>query len=352
MSKEEIIEEKKKLNELEIHLMNKRRKYSYQRLMFSVSFISLVIGFFLILLPEAFMSFFYGFSDERAINTIKLTGGFLILISTVGFSNLYMSGFSPKRIQENESENNNISDEKVSEYLELVSLLKSIDKSIEKGKLESTLSEHERSEIIKNISTTIESQLNESLVQKIEEKYGTTIYNDKLSDKANELLTNTISRLKNEAEKLQSKATVNLSYGIASTIIAIFILIFVLMNAEPPKEATTITTVFYYTSRLFLVLLVQGISIFFLRLYKATLNDLMYINNEITNYEARRDALVLAFNLKETKSTIDMLSLLANTERNFILKKGESSIFNQSKETDDNTIDINLFKEILSKVRK
>ncbi len=140
-----------------------------------------------------------------------------------------------------------------------------------------------------------------------------------------------------------------MAYGIGATILAITVLIYVLFNAAAPDGASQIQSIFYYTSRLFLVLLVQGISIFFLNLYKTTLNNVLYISNEITNHESKRDSLAIALNGGSTETADSMLTSLANTERNFILKKGETSIFDKGTPT-ELPISNTMFSELMNKV--
>jgi len=334
-------------SELEKRLLKKEEKQRSHKMLFLFSLTLIITGFFF-WFQSNFMAEIFGFyKPSEHEGGFKLWGSFFILFSTVGFAYLYMSGFNPKIIKETTTASNDT----LNDQIELVTLLRSIDKSIEKGKLENVLTASERQEIIQNISETIETQLNESLLTKIEETYGNTIYSDKLSIKANDLLSETVTRLKSQMDKLQEKATVNLIYGISATIIAIFILIFMLINTTPPTEVNTIETIFHYISRFFLVLLVQGIAIFFLRLYKATLNDVMYMNNEMTNFEAKRDSLILSLSTNQTEVTTKILTKLSSTERNFTLKKGESSIFNQSKSTDDESINLEVLKELLSKVK-
>ncbi|EDM67830.1 hypothetical protein PE36_17735 [Moritella sp. PE36] len=288
-------------------------------------------------------------SDKAKLVNIKIFGGVLLLFSTVIFSYLHMSGFNLKRIRKIKTEELN-TPLNSKENKAIVSLLRSINDSLEKGKLESTLSTHERESIVSKISETVESQLNSALLLKIEGKYGSKIYNDKLSMQAEKSLNSTVVRLKKYADTLQAKATINLVYGIAATISAILILIFVLMNATPPQNDSNIETVFYYTSRLFLVLMVQGISIFFLNLYKTTLNNIIYINNEVTNYEAKRDSLMLAFNSGDSTNTSKMLSNLANTERNFVLKKGETSVFDKGGIPVEPAISATMVADLLNKM--
>lgn len=331
--KDDLEDRRKVLDELHYREHNKAQQQTNRRILFIISLALIIVGIFF-WAQTTFVTelFIYGNfsekdpSDLRVASTVKLFGSFFILFSTVIFSYLYMAGFDPRKQRQSKTDDSTEA-LRTDDGITLIALLRSIDRSIEKGKLESVLSSEEREAVISKISETVESQLNDSLLSRIEEKYGLAIQNQKLSETAKKSLDSTVVRLKSYADKLQEKASVNLAWGIASTLTAILILSFVLINASPPQEATQIVIVFYYTSRVLLVLLVQGISIFFLNLYKATLNNIMYINNEITNYEAKRDALVLSLNSGNIESSHSILLSLALTERNFALKKGETSIF-------------------------
>lgn len=348
------------LDELHYREQRKSQQQTNRHILFIISLALIIVGiFFWVQTTFVTELFIYGSfnekdpSDLRVASNVKLFGSFFILFSTVIFSYLYMAGFDPRNQRQTTLEGATEKQEVLSntDIITLIAILRSIDRSIEKGKLESVLSAEEREAIIAKISETVEAQLNESLVSRIEEKYGLAIQNQKLSEAAGKSLDSTVSRLKSYADKLQEKASVNLAWGIASTLTAILILALVLINASPPAEASQIVIAFYYTSRVLLVLLVQGISIFFLNLYKSTLNNIMYINNEITNYEARRDALVLSLNSGNVESAQSILLSLALTERNFALKKGETSIF---RSMDSSQLEVQypsgVIRDMLSKV--
>ena len=168
----------KELSELEKRLQNKRNQKSSQKRLFLISLIAIFIGlvfWFQSSIVSNFFTFYnnnnsngisYSKQEAKKIyiqnvanneNTVKIWGSIFILFSTVGFAHLYMSGFFKRREEKNLNE-------ETEDDLTIISLLKSIDKSIEKGKLESVLSENEKKEIIDKIVTTIDSQLNESLL--------------------------------------------------------------------------------------------------------------------------------------------------------------------------------------------
>lgn len=333
----------------------KRKRRSFFAILFLSSIVLLFLGVFCLTQTDAVSAFFMqdkyysNSAKERIYVFTKFLGGGFTLASLVIFSYLYMIGFDLKRFHENPKAQS-FAIEGNEEWVLIRKLLKSIDKSIAQGRLENSLSSEERDLIINKLSETVESQLNESLLLKIQEKYGSAIHDDVLSNLASASLNSTVDRLKDYSENLQKKANVNLIWGIGATLTAIMILGFVLMNAHPPEKSTQILITFFYTSRFMLVLLVQGVAIFFLNLYKITLNNSLYINNEITNYEARRDSLVLAIKAGSAKAIEPILLSLALTERNFTLKKGETSIFAKNDNSNTELIDpSNVIREMLSK---
>jgi hypothetical protein len=347
------------INELEYRQQSELSRTAARKIIFIFGLIMIIVGLSFLIVPEFYVEFLnnrsYDVSDryhvKDAVN-VKVFGGALSVLASVLFAYLYMVGFSPKQIRKTAQYNTLeiSSDGFKNEAVNIVALLKSIDESLEKGKLESALSESERKEVIDAISSAVESNLNESLLNKIEDKYGATIHASKLSELALSSLDKTVKRLSKYADDLKDKAAINLSYGIGATVIAIGTLIYVLFNASAPENATTIQEVFYYSSRLVLVVLVQGISIFFLNLYRTTINNVLYLNNEITNHEAKRDSLSIALSSGNFESASFMLIALSNTERNFTLKKGETSIYDKGSATMQAPISEALVNDLLNKL--
>jgi hypothetical protein len=84
--------------------------------------------------------------------------------------------------------------------------------------------------------------------------------------------------------------------------------------------------VIYYVPRFSVGLLLQLVGFFFLRLYVANELDLKHNKNEITNLEMKMMALQLAKEFNDTASKKEITKSLAQTERNFILRKSERSV--------------------------
>ena len=70
----------------------------------------------------------------------------------------------------------------------------------------------------------------------------------------------------------------------------------------------------------------QVFAYFFLRLYRHGIFEIKYFQNEITTLEARMIGLQSAFALNDKSALKRMCEELIKTERNFILRKGETTI--------------------------
>jgi hypothetical protein len=75
-----------------------------------------------------------------------------------------------------------------------------------------------------------------------------------------------------------------------------------------------------------LAVFIEIFSLFFLRLYRAGLDEIKFFQNELTNVETKYAALESALASKNADLTERVIGLLAETERNFLLRKGESTV--------------------------
>jgi hypothetical protein len=135
-----------------------------------------------------------------------------------------------------------------------------------------------------------------------------------------------ISSLNRQIVDLGRRANLNLVMGSSITILGLVVLGYFVFFAIHPTPAEITETAIYFTTRLTLVVFIEVFAYFFLRLYRYSIFEIKYFQNEITN--ARFKIIALEICSREgTKTTLDKLCLeLAKTERNFVLKKGETTI--------------------------
>lgn len=135
----------------------------------------------------------------------------------------------------------------------------------------------------------------------------------------------TRERLMGEVNSLTRRGNVNLVIGSITSLIAATTLWMLVANA--PQGATEITVLIgYYMPRISVAIFIEIFSFFFLRLYKNGLSEIMYYQNELTNLETKMLALEISTLLPSKDSLQQILRDFAKTDRNIVLRAGESTI--------------------------
>jgi hypothetical protein len=132
--------------------------------------------------------------------------------------------------------------------------------------------------------------------------------------------------LEQEVAALSRRGNLNLVIGGITTLVAVGLLIF-LVAAQPADARLSIAEQgLHYLPRLSIAIFIELFSFFFLRLYRAGLEDIKFFQNELTNVETKYAALEAALAHQDGALSRQVISLVAKTERNFVLKKGESTV--------------------------
>lgn len=128
-------------------------------------------------------------------------------------------------------------------------------------------------------------------------------------------LTEGVRRISRELDSLARRGNLNLVIGVITTAAAVTLLVYLVLGATsvPP---TLYGLLGYYVPRISIAVFIEVFAFFFLRLYKATLFETKYYQNELTNL----NLLSLAFHMalmSETKETLAQLaSATAKTDKN------------------------------------
>ena len=157
-------------------------------------------------------------------------------------------------------------------------------------------------------------------------------------------------RLLEEEYRLRQRNRINLLSGIFAAIIGVIILISVatipsILDLSGAPDVYGIPV--YYFSSVPIAIISEIVAIFFLKLFASTEQSIERNKNEMTNIELR----LTACQLLEGKTGKDKFDSLADTlskeERNFVLKKNETSAI-----TDSDKLDIDRAVEIAIKAIK
>lgn len=140
-----------------------------------------------------------------------------------------------------------------------------------------------------------------------------------------DLHSETKERLLSEIESQTTKGIFSLSLGVVTASIGMVILAVSAFGQNDAKNY--VEYILHYLPRLSIALVIEIFAYFFLKLYKKSLDEIKYFQNELTNIEMKFLGLMT---IKRTSSEHDLKELaseLMKTERNYILEKGQTTIF-------------------------
>ncbi len=154
------------------------------------------------------------------------------------------------------------------------------------------------------------------------------------------------NRLLDEGERLQARNRANLSYGVFAA--GAGVIFFMVVGVTTYFNGDLITLYsgkfpFYYLLSLPISIISEFLAFFFLRLYVLTEQSIERNKNEITNIELRLTASQLLYDEKDEVNFFKLADTLSKEERNFVLKKNESSATSE-------TLDNGKLLEIISKL--
>ena len=132
----------------------------------------------------------------------------------------------------------------------------------------------------------------------------------------------TLRRLRRELSAIRRRSTLNLVVGIWFAIVGIAFLIYVTFSSLTDGELSITGLV----QRISIVVVVELFAYFFLRLYGTTVADTRFFQNELTNVEQKFIALEIAAHSDDRGAITRVISTLTQTERNFILEKGQTTV--------------------------
>lgn len=138
------------------------------------------------------------------------------------------------------------------------------------------------------------------------------------------IFSRTLERLYKETSALSRRGNLNLSLGILTTIVGLAILGYFVVEIDSVPE-DKVAFIAYFIPRLSLVILIEVFAYFFLKLYKSSLGEIKYFQNEMTNTEAKYIALKCSYMSDDGETTAGVIKILSETERNAVLEKGQTT---------------------------
>jgi hypothetical protein len=209
---------------------------------------------------------------------------------------------------------------------ELIEELKNLKEQINDSQTKGLdLNEVDKNKLFELFESKLEKNLSQEFLETIQQKFGADILaSERYSDLQRDLIEFK-ERLRLEIRGLSLRANTNLAIGSVTTLVAVIVL-YITIVSNHINFNDSVSMISYFIPRISLVIFIEVFAFFFLKLYKSNLDNVRYYHNEMTNIETRIIALKSSI-INADKSTInEVIKELSKTERNFVIKKGETTI--------------------------
>ena len=255
---------------------------------------------------------------------------------------------------------------------------------------DTTITNEKRQEFVETIKNSLISEASEDLLKDLEAKAKKEVIKETYLSHLDQQFGQSFGRLNKEIGALGRRGNLNLLLGIITTIIGLAVLGFFVSKIPsevkahvqplsqssidavnenlPPQAKKEVLKIFEKKSmttddtykfiigsfmpRLSLVILIELFAYFFLKLYKSSLSEIKYFQNELSNFEAKFVSLRIAIMDKDRGVFDEVIKTLSRTERNYILEKGQTTVeLEREKFDQDHFLDaVNSLPEKIKKV--
>jgi hypothetical protein len=183
----------------------------------------------------------------------------------------------------------------------------------------------EREAIVHKLKADIEAEAKSRLHDELRDSVAAAYSRDRREKELLDRMNESRARLMRELDSLSRRGNLNLALGAVTTIVGLVLLgLSVFSELSLSKDLWTFVS--HFVPRLTLVLMIELFAYFFLSLYKGSLSEIKYFQNELTNVEARQMALRAAIDSGDQAATAAILTKLADTDRNHILTKDQTTV--------------------------
>jgi hypothetical protein len=183
-----------------------------------------------------------------------------------------------------------------------------------------TFTDEDKAVVLERLQAKLESEGLSSYLSSLRDAVRDQVETETLDQR----FQSTQRRLSQEVQDLAKRGNLNLVLGILTTLAGVTVLGYSVFN--PPADAPPAEILAYFVPRVSLVVLIEVFAYFFLKLYKQSLNEIKYFQNEVTNVEAKHLALQVAFRSEDATLQSKVVEALASTERNFVLAKDQTTV--------------------------
>lgn len=217
------------------------------------------------------------------------------------------------------------------------------------SKQKSLLSEDNKEELINSVKNQIEVAATEDYLNKLKQQISESEYRLDIAHRGK----TTLDRIYAEIDALGRRGTINLVLGVITAFSGVIALSFFVLINEPAHQSVG-DFAMAFLPRLSIVIIIEIFSYFFLRLYKSSLSEIKYFQNEATNIEHNFVALEASIKI-EDKNLIDKcIHKFLTVERNPILANGQTTreLAAEKLESDKMSVSPDYLVKIIEAIKK
>ncbi len=160
----------------------------------------------------------------------------------------------------------------------------------------------------------VREHVNATLGSEIEARVANRLLKDVVWRDTRQVFEAASIRLREEITSLTRRANVNLLIGVATTIMAVSLLVYMVLTATTAFTAWP-ELLSHYIPRISTVIFIEIFSFFFLRLYRASLAEIKGYQNELTALDSSRIALSSSQAASDPKALTTVIIELARVHR-------------------------------------
>lgn len=180
------------------------------------------------------------------------------------------------------------------------------------------LSTEQLASLVQNLKQQLQGVVANDIVKTIEQKYSSKIAEEAQIAQMRKSIDLTTARLEEEVKSLSRRNSLNLSIGAVTTGLAVGMLTYLVLGATQQTFSNVPDLLAHFIPRVSVAAFIEVFSFFFLKLYKAGLQEIKYFQNELTNVEMKGLAIEAALLPIQGSATEKIIPQLINVDRNVV----------------------------------
>lgn len=165
-----------------------------------------------------------------------------------------------------------------------------------------------------------------------EDKYASEITEDAQIAQIRKNLDISKLRLGEEVKSLSKRNSLNLKIGVITTALAVGMLIYLVLGTTQQTFSNIPDLLAHFIPRVSVAAFIEVFSFFFLKLYKAGLQEIKYFQNELTNVEMKGLAIETTLMSAQNKTTEMIIPQLVSIDRNLSASNAAKIAHNTGKQ--------------------